>query len=60
FKKDGISSIELDGAPQTKIEHPQVKYDNLIYDCMVGNDFWQGRSYTLEIVNRAMWVQQQI
>ncbi|HZZ00880.1 MAG TPA: hypothetical protein VFE36_15050, partial [Candidatus Baltobacteraceae bacterium] len=60
FKKDGISSIELDGAPQTKINNPPVKYENLIYDCMVGNDFWQGRSFTLEVVNRAMWVQQQI
>ena len=60
FQKDGVSSITLDDAPQTKMNHPPVKYDNLIYDCMVGNDFWQGRSFTLDIVNRALWVQQQI
>lgn len=60
FKKDGVPSITLDGASQTKMNNPPVKYENLIYDCMVGNDFWQGRSFTLDIVNRALWVQQQI
>lgn len=59
FKKDGIRSISLADAPQTKMDNPPVKYDNLTYDCLVGNDFWQGRSFTLEISNHAMWVQQQ-
>jgi hypothetical protein len=59
FQKDGVRSIELEGAPQTRMSNPPVKYDNLIYDCLVGNDFWQGRSFTLEIANHAMWVQLQ-
>ncbi|HEY1974985.1 MAG TPA: hypothetical protein VGG89_00390 [Candidatus Baltobacteraceae bacterium] len=59
FKKDGVPSIALEDAPQTKLTRPPVKYDNLIYDCLVGNDFWQGRSFTLDVVNRALWVQQQ-
>lgn len=60
FQKDGISSLTMQGAPQTAMRNPPVKYDNLIYDCMVGNDFWQGRGFTLDVVNRALWVQQQI
>jgi hypothetical protein len=60
FQKGGIPSIELDGAPQTRIKNPPVKFENLIYDCMVGNDFWRGRSFTLDVLNRALWVQQQI
>lgn len=60
FAKDGVRELTLDGAPQTKMNNPPVKFENLIYDCMVGNDFWQGRSFTLDVVNRALWVQQQI
>lgn len=60
FQKDGIPSLTLDGAPQTKMNNPPVKYENLIYDCMVGNDFWRGRSFTLDIVNRGLWVQEQV
>ena len=60
FQKDGIPSLTLDGAPQTKMNNPPVKYENLIYDCMVGNDFWRGHSFTLDIVNRGLWVQEQI
>jgi hypothetical protein len=60
FQKGGVPSLTLQGAPQTKMNNPPVKYENLIYDCMIGNDFWQGRSFTLDIANRALWVQQQI
>ena len=60
FQKDGVPSLTLQGAPQTRMNNPPVKYGNLIYDCMIGNDFWQGRSFTLDVVNRGLWVQQQI
>jgi hypothetical protein len=60
FQKGGVPSLTLQGAPQTKMDNPPVKYENLIYDCMIGNDFWQGRSFTLDVVNRGLWVQQQI
>lgn len=60
FQKGGIPSIALDGAPQTTIKNPPVKFENLIYDCMVGNDFWQNHSFTLDVLNRALWIQQQV
>lgn len=59
FQKGGIPSLTLQGASQTRMNNPPVKYENLIYDCMVGNDFWQNHTFTLDIVHRAMWVQQQ-
>jgi hypothetical protein len=60
FAKDGVASLTLDGAPQTTVKNPPVKFENLIYDCMIRNDFWHGRTFTLDVPNRAMWIQQQI
>jgi len=59
FKSGGVPSLTLIGAPQTKIAGPNVTYANLIYDCIVGNDFWGGRTFTLDISNRALYVAQQ-
>jgi hypothetical protein len=60
FQKDGVPSLTLDGAPQTRMNKPPVKYENLIYDCMIGNDFWRGHSFTLDVVNHSLWVQDQV
>jgi hypothetical protein len=49
-------SIALIGAPDTTITGPTVTYANLIYDCNVGNQFWAGRTFTLDLPNRAMYV----
>jgi hypothetical protein len=49
-------SIALIGAPDTTITGPKVTYANLIYDCNVGNQFWQGRIFTLDLPNRALYV----
>ncbi len=51
-----IPSLALSGAPHTAIEHPQAIFADLIYDCNVGNDFWSGRSFTLDIPDRAIYV----
>ena len=56
FEAGGVPSIALDGAPQTAMNKPQVTFENLIYDCIVGNQFWADRSFTLDILNRAMYV----
>lgn len=60
YASGGISSIELAGAPQTKIAGSKVKFDNLLYDCMIGNDFWNGRTITFDILNRSLFVQEQM
>jgi hypothetical protein len=49
-------SIALIGAPDTTIAGPTVTYANLIYDCNVGNQFWAGRTFTLDLPNRAVYV----
>jgi Aspartyl protease len=59
FKKEGVTSLTMIGAPQTKVDRPSVTYGNLIYDCTIGNDFWGGRTFTIDILNRALWVAQQ-
>lgn len=49
-------SITLIGAPDTTIARPKVTYANLIYDCNVGNQFWEGRAFTLDLPFRALYV----
>ena len=51
-----IPSIGLPEAAATKIENPQVSFADLIYDCNVGNSFWKGGVFTLDIPNRAIWI----
>ncbi len=51
-----LSSIALDGVPQTAIEQPAVTFANLIYDCNVGNSFWAGKAFTLDLPNRVFYV----
>jgi hypothetical protein len=52
----GIGSIALDGAPQTAVNAPAVSLGNLIYDCNVGNSFWVGRTFTLDLPNHFIYV----
>ena len=54
--KARVARIELAGEANTAIEAPTVSVGNLIYDCDVGNSFWTGRSFTLDLPNRFMYV----
>lgn len=51
-----IASIGLAGAPDTTMASPAVKFSDLIYDCDVGNTFWEGRTFTLDLPNRYVYV----
>jgi hypothetical protein len=51
-----LASIALVGAPQTAILAPSVRFSDLIYDCDVGNSFWAGRTFTLDLPNHRMYV----
>jgi hypothetical protein len=51
-----ISAIGLLGVPKTAISAPSVRYGDLIYDCDVGNSFWSGRTFTLDLLNHYMYV----
>jgi hypothetical protein len=52
--KGSVSAIALVGAPQTRIVQPPVAFGDLIYDCNVGNSFWAGRNFTLDLPNH--WI----
>jgi hypothetical protein len=54
--KAKIASVALEGVPQTSIEQPAVTFGDLIYDCNIGNAFWAGRAFTLDLPNRLMYV----
>jgi hypothetical protein len=51
-----IATIGLRGVPQTSIADPNVRFSDLIYDCDVGNSFWAGRAFTLDLPNHFMYV----
>ncbi len=52
-----IASIALEGAPQMAVADQTVKLGDLIYDCDVGNAFWAGRSFTLDLPNRYIYLE---
>lgn len=51
-----VPAVSLVGAPQTKIDQPPVSFGDLIYDCNIGNSFWAGRSFTLDLPNHWLYV----
>ncbi len=51
-----IASIGFAGAPATAVAGPAVRFADLIYDCDVGNSFWTGRAFTLDLPNRFLYV----
>ena len=51
-----IPQLALAGVPSSAIAAPRVLFTNLIYDCNVGNEFWRGRAFTLDIPNRALYL----
>jgi len=51
-----VASISLDGARETAVPQPAVSVGNLIYDCDVGNSFWEGRTFTLDLPNLRIYV----
>jgi hypothetical protein len=44
-----IPSIALAADPAIKQNKPQVSFSDLIYDCVIGVDFWAGRALTIDI-----------
>ncbi len=47
-----VSGITLAASPKIDIQHPQVSFVDIIYDCVVGVDFWAGKTLTVDIPNR--------
>jgi predicted aspartyl protease len=51
-----IPSLALGAAPGVPLRNPTVVFEDLVYDCNVGNDFWGDKIFTLDIPERAMYL----
>jgi hypothetical protein len=51
-----IPSLALSAAPGVPLRNPTVVFEDLVYDCNVGNDFWSDKIFTLDIPERAMYL----
>ena len=51
-----IPSLALAAAPGVPLRNPTVVFEDLVYDCNVGNDFWGDKIFTLDIPERAMYL----
>lgn len=51
-----IPSLTLIGAPDWTLPRPNVVFEDLVYDCNVGNEYWSNKLFTLDIPERAMYV----
>ncbi len=51
-----IPSLTLIGASDSTVQRPSVVFEDLVYDCNVGNEFWANKVFTLDVLQRVMYV----
>jgi hypothetical protein len=51
-----IPSLTLIGASDSTVGRPTVVFEDLVYDCNVGNAFWASKVFTLDIPQRVMYL----
>ena len=51
-----LPRISLASAPDVYLANAPVSFSDIIYDCMVGVDFWRGRQLTIDIADRQLIV----
>jgi hypothetical protein len=51
-----LSKLSLAAAPQIALATPHVSFSDIIYDCVVGVDFWRDRALTIDLTNRQLIV----
>jgi hypothetical protein len=51
-----LPQIALAAAPQIRLAPAPASFSDIIYDCVVGLDFWSGRALTVDIPGRAILV----
>jgi hypothetical protein len=51
-----LSEIALAASPKVDILHPQISFVDVIYDCVIGVDFWSGKALTVDIPDRQIMV----
>ena len=51
-----LPQVALAAAPQISLVHPRVGFSDIIYDCVIGLDFWSDRTLTIDIPERRILV----
>ncbi len=51
-----LPQISLAAAPQISLAPAPASFSDIIYDCVVGLDFWSGKALTVDIPGRAILV----
>ncbi|HTU83462.1 MAG TPA: hypothetical protein VMF61_15140 [Candidatus Acidoferrales bacterium] len=51
-----LPSVTLRDEPRVAVKGAAVTYADLIYDCEIGNEFWADRALTIDVPNRALWI----
>jgi hypothetical protein len=54
--RTSLPEISLAAAPQVTHARPRVSFSDIIYDCVLGIDFWSGRALTIDIAHRQLIV----
>src|SRR5580692_1041309 len=54
--KTTLPNIALAAAPQVAIAHAPALFADIIYDCVIGLDFWLGRAVTIDIAGHRLIV----
>ncbi len=51
-----LSQISIAAAPQISLAHPRVGFSDIIYDCVIGLDFWAGKAFSIDIPGRQVFI----
>jgi hypothetical protein len=51
-----LLQISLAAAPHISLARPSVSFSDIIYDCVVGIDFWSGKALTIDIADKQLIV----
>ncbi len=51
-----VPQLLLASDPQVALHDPPIAFEDIIYDCVVGVDFWRGRALTLDLAHHQLTV----
>ena len=51
-----VPRVALASAPEVAATDTRVTFSDIIYDCVIGTSFWQGRALTIDIAGRELIV----
>ncbi len=51
-----LPTVSLLADPSAKITNHPVIFSDIIYDCLIGNQFWEDKAFTLDIAGKNLYV----